>query len=43
MEIDKRSNIEHHVEQTATLAITTVCFTINRSPIRIISGQSVFE
>ena len=24
MEIDKRSNIEHHVKQAATLAITTV-------------------
>ena len=24
MEIDKRSNLEHHVKQAATLAITTV-------------------
>ena len=24
MEIDKRSDIEHHVKQAATLAITTV-------------------
>ena len=27
MEIDKRSNLEHLVEQAVTLAITTVCFT----------------
>ena len=26
MEIDKRSNLEHYVEQAVTLAITTVCF-----------------
>ena len=24
MEIDKRSNLEHHVKEAATLAITTV-------------------
>ena len=39
MEIDKRSNLEH--EQAVTLAITTVCFTINRFLIRIISDPSV--
>ena len=43
MEIDKGSNLEHHVKQAATLEMNTVCFTIHRSPIRIISGPSVFE
>ena len=41
MEIDERSNLEHYVEQAVTLAITTVCFTINRFLIRIISDPSV--
>ena len=43
MEIDKRSNLEHHVTEAATLAMTTVWFTINRFLIRIISGASVLE
>ena len=43
MEIDKSSNLEHHVKQAATLAITTVRFTINRFLIRIISGPSVLK
>ena len=43
MEIDKRSNLEHHVKQAAILAITTVGFTINRFLIRIILVPSVFE
>ena len=43
MEIDKRSNLEHHVTEAVTLAMTTVSFTINRFFIRIISGASVFE
>ena len=30
MEIDKRSNLEHFVEQAVTLATTTVHLTINR-------------
>ena len=37
MEIDKRSNLEHYVEQAVPLAITTVCLTI----IRIISDPPV--
>ena len=40
MEIDKRSNVEHHIKEAVTLAITTVCFTINRFLIRIISDPS---
>ena len=43
MEIDKRSNLEHHVKEAATLAMTTVLFTINRFSIRIISSTSVLE
>ena len=43
MEIDKRSNLEHHVKEAATLAITTVGFTINRFLIRIISTLSVLK
>ena len=43
MEIDKRSNLEHLVTYTATLAITTVFFTINRFFIRIVSGESVLD
>ena len=43
MEIGKRSNLEHHVTEAATLAMTTVRFTINRFFIRIISGASVLE
>ena len=43
MEIDKRSNLEHHVTEAITLAITTVWFTINRFFIRIVSGESVLD
>ena len=43
MEIDKRSNLEHHVKEAVTLAITTVSFTINRFLIRIISAPSVLK
>ena len=43
MEIDKRSNLKHHVTEAVTLAMTTVLFTINRFLIRIISGASVLE
>ena len=42
MEIDKRSNLEHHVTEAVTLAITTVAI-INRFFIRIVSGESVLD
>ena len=42
METDKRSNLEHHVKEAITLAITTVC-SINIFFVRIVSGESVLD